>query len=52
MRSSISDRYGMAITEGLFMSSRDGVNFDRWQLPYQAGRLPSGALKACGERKI
>ncbi|MFH1299859.1 MAG: hypothetical protein ABIK07_02265 [Planctomycetota bacterium] len=30
-RSSISDRYGMAITEGLFMTSRDGVNFKRWQ---------------------
>ncbi|WP_298862385.1 hypothetical protein [uncultured Gimesia sp.] len=31
MRSSISDRYGMAISEGLFMTSRDGVNFKRWQ---------------------
>lgn len=31
MRSAVSDRYGMAITEGLFMSSRDGVHFDRWQ---------------------
>ncbi len=31
LRSSISDRYGMAITEGLFMSSRDGVSFNRWQ---------------------
>ena len=31
LRSSINDRYGMAISEGLFMSSRDGVNFDRWQ---------------------
>lgn len=30
MRSSISNRYGMAITEGLFMTSRDGVNFKRW----------------------
>lgn len=30
MRSSIADRYGMAITEGLFMSSRDGVTFKRW----------------------
>lgn len=29
-RSSISNRYGMAISEGLFMSSRDGVNFKRW----------------------
>lgn len=31
MRSSIADRYGMAITEGLFMTSRDGVKFKRWQ---------------------
>ncbi len=29
-RSKASDRYGMAITEGLFMSSRDGVKFKRW----------------------
>jgi len=30
LRSSISDRYGMALTEGLFMSSRDGSTFHRW----------------------
>ena len=30
MRSSASDRYGMAITEGLLMASRDGVHFKRW----------------------
>ncbi|HOZ46141.1 MAG TPA: hypothetical protein PLO37_07145 [Candidatus Hydrogenedentes bacterium] len=30
MRSSCSDRYGMAITDGLFMTSRDGVTFKRW----------------------
>lgn len=29
-RSKASDRYGMAITEGLFMASRDGVTFKRW----------------------
>ena len=29
-RSKASDRYGMAITEGLFMASRDGVKFKRW----------------------
>lgn len=29
-RSKGSDRYGMAITEGLFMASRDGVKFKRW----------------------
>lgn len=30
MRSSSADRYGMAITEGLLMASRDGVRFKRW----------------------
>lgn len=29
-RSSISERYGTAITEGLLMVSRDGVTFKRW----------------------
>lgn len=29
-RSKANDRYGMAITEGLFMASRDGVRFKRW----------------------
>jgi hypothetical protein len=29
-RSAISDRYGMALTDGLFMSSRDGQTFHRW----------------------
>lgn len=30
LRSSASNRYGMALTEGLLMSSRDGKTFDRW----------------------
>jgi hypothetical protein len=30
LRSKASDRYGMAVTEGLLMASRDGVNFKRW----------------------
>jgi hypothetical protein len=29
-RSKANQRYGTAITEGLFMSSRDGVKFKRW----------------------
>lgn len=29
-RSAVSQRYGTAITEGLFMISRDAVNFHRW----------------------
>jgi hypothetical protein len=37
-RSKASDRYGMAITEGLFMASRDGTNFKRWNEAF----LPPG----------
>jgi len=37
-RSKGSDRYGMAITEGLFMASRDGVKFKRWNEAF----LPPG----------
>ncbi|HPA20198.1 MAG TPA: hypothetical protein PLU30_20785 [Verrucomicrobiae bacterium] len=29
-RAGASERYGVAITEGLIMASRDGVNFKRW----------------------
>ncbi len=29
-RSSISERYGSALTEGLLMTSRDGITFNRW----------------------
>ena len=30
LRSSASQRYGTAVTEGLLMASRDGVRFQRW----------------------
>ncbi|MBS3762453.1 MAG: hypothetical protein KGZ25_04010 [Planctomycetes bacterium] len=30
MRSSATERFGTALTDGLFMSSRDGVTFRRW----------------------
>lgn len=30
MRASVNQRYGTAITEGLLMTSRDGVTFHRW----------------------
>jgi hypothetical protein len=30
LRSSINNRYGTALTDGLFMSSRDGRTFKRW----------------------
>ena len=29
-RAKASQRYGTAITDGLFMASRDGVTFKRW----------------------
>jgi len=37
-RAKSSQRYGTAITEGLFMASRDGVTFKRWNEPF----LPPG----------
>ena len=30
LRSSVSDRYGMALSDGLLMTSRDGRSFKRW----------------------
>lgn len=30
MRAGISERYGTALTDGMFMSSRDGYNFSLW----------------------
>lgn len=30
MRAHISERYGAALTDGMFMSSRDGYNFNLW----------------------
>ena len=30
LRSKVNQRYGTAVTEGLFMLSRDGVTFTRW----------------------
>lgn len=30
LRTSVNKRYGTAITEGLFMASRDGMRFKRW----------------------
>ena len=30
LRASVSERYGAALTDGLFMTSRDGTTFKRW----------------------
>ena len=38
LRSSASPRYGTAVTEGLLIASRDGVNFTRWNEAF----LPPG----------
>ncbi len=38
LRSAASDRYGMALTEGLVMASRDGAHFHRWNEAF----LPPG----------
>jgi hypothetical protein len=38
MRAQVTQRYGTAITEGLLMASRDGVNFKRWNEAF----LPPG----------
>lgn len=38
LRSSSTDRYGTAVTEGLLMSSRDGQHFQRWNEAF----LPPG----------
>ncbi len=42
MRSVSSDRYGMAITEALLMTSRDGLLFNRWNEAF----LPPGIERA------
>lgn len=42
MRGKASPRYGMAVTEGLFMASRDGVTFKRWNDAF----LPPGPERA------
>ena len=42
LRSSASDRYGMAISEALFMTSRDGLHFNRWNEAF----LPPGIERA------
>ena len=42
LRSAASDRYGMALTEALLMTSRDGVRFRRWNEAF----LPPGIERA------
>lgn len=33
-RMSFSPRYGSTVTDGLFMSSRDGIHFNKWEQPF------------------
>ena len=45
MRADISERYGAALTDGLFMSSRDGDTFHLWPDPFiLPGLRPRGRL--------
>ena len=44
-RAKASPRYGTAITDGLFMTSRDGVLFHRWNEAFlRPGTAPAGLL--------
>ncbi len=51
-RSSIDNRYGMAITEGLFMTSRDGINFKRWQEAFLRPGIERNGTWAYGNQYI
>ncbi len=52
MRSSISNRYGMVITEGLLMTSRDGVKFKRWSEAFLRPGLEKEGTWAYGNQYI
>lgn len=44
LRASVNERFGAALTEGLFMSSRDGQTFRRWGEAFiRPGLRPSGS---------
>jgi hypothetical protein len=44
LRSKVSERYGTAVTDGLFMSSRDGRTFRRWGEAFlRPGLRPTGS---------
>ncbi|MXZ21309.1 MAG: hypothetical protein F4Y84_12030 [Caldilineaceae bacterium SB0665_bin_25] len=43
MRAAISERYGTALTDGMFMNSRDGYNFNLWPESFiRPGLRPRG----------
>jgi hypothetical protein len=43
LRSSVSERYGAAVTDALFMTSRDGLTFNRWGEAFiRPGLRPTG----------
>ena len=43
LRAKVSERYGAAVTDGLFMSSRDGATFRRWPEAFiRPGLRPTG----------
>jgi hypothetical protein len=51
-RSASNPRYGTAITEGLFMASRDGVNFKRWNEAFLRPGIERDGTWAYGNQYI
>lgn len=51
-RSKAANRFGMAITEGLFMASRDGVTFKRWNEGFLRPGIERSGTWAYGNQYI
>lgn len=51
-RSKVTNRYGMAITEGLFMAGRDGVTFKRWNEGFLRPGIERSGTWAYGNQYI
>jgi hypothetical protein len=47
-----SERYGVAVTEGLFMASRDGVKFKRWNEAFLRPGIERDGTWAYGDQYI
>ena len=51
-RAKASQRYGVAITEGLFMASRDGIRFKRWNEAFLRPGIERNGTWAYGNQYI
>jgi hypothetical protein len=51
-RARASERYGVALTEGLLMASRDGVNFKRWNEAFLRPGIERAGTWAYGNQYI